>query len=636
VYNRRQARWAEKLSRFNFVIEFRPGREAGKPDALSRRPDYWPPKGGVESTKRNEFTFLKPHQVQGFDKDQDCEVVYYSLCTAVTENLDIDEDLRQRIVESLPDDKEIGPYLEQLKDPMLPREDDVKEFLEPYSILEDLVLRNSLVYIPDSDEVKLQIIKAHHDTSTAGHLGQDKTLELLTRNYYWPRLRQFVNEYVRTCDTCARNKTPRRQPHGQLHPLPIPTGPWMSVSMDYIVELPRSNGYNTILLCVDRLTKMAHFCPTTTNVTAEESAKLYIKHVFKYHGLPNDIITDRGPQFTSAFTTKLLKLCDIHGNKSTAFHPQSDGQTERVNQTLEQYLRIFCDYQQDNWHELLPLAEFTYNNAKHSSTQLSPFFANYGYHPRAILRVRTPTNDYPQNPTAENLVQRYSTIHQQVKEQLKEAQSQYKEYYDRHVNEAPTFQRGDQVWLSRQNIRTTRPSAKLDFKRLGPYRVLEVVGESKLAYRLDLPQHMRIHPVFHVSKLTPYNRNTFPGRNQPPPPPIEVEDQLEWEVSEVLDSRIRRNKLEYLVDWVGYGPDSRTWEPVDNLANSRDTVEAYHVRYPNRPAPNDLPRTRRNAPAPAQQTATQPSTILLPQHPTPTPRLPPRRSTRIRDGRGED
>jgi hypothetical protein len=155
VYNRRQARWAEKLSRFNFVIEFRPGREAGKPDALSRRPDYWPPKGGVESTKRNEFTFLKPHQVQGFDKDQDCEVVYYSLCTAVTENLDIDEDLRQRIVESLPDDKEIGPYLEQLKDPILPREDDVKEFLEPYSILEDLVLRNDLVYVPDSDEVKL-------------------------------------------------------------------------------------------------------------------------------------------------------------------------------------------------------------------------------------------------------------------------------------------------------------------------------------------------------------------------------------------------------------------------------------------------------------------------------------------------
>jgi transposase InsO family protein len=239
-------------------------------------------------------------------------------------------------------------------------------------------------------------LKSHHDTVTAGHLGQDKTQELLTRNYYWPRIRQTVNEYVKTCDTSARNNAPRQQPHGQLHPLLIPTSPWSSVFMDYIVELPPSSGHNAILVCVDRLTKMAHFCPTTTNVSAEESAKLYVKHVFKLHGLPSDIVTDQGSQFISNFTTKLLKLCAIHSNKSTAYHPQSDGQTERVNQTLEQYLRIFCDYQQDNWYELLPLAEFTYNNAKHSSTQISPFFANYGYHPRATMRVRPVTGtDYP-------------------------------------------------------------------------------------------------------------------------------------------------------------------------------------------------------------------------------------------------
>jgi hypothetical protein len=127
---------------------------------------------------------------------------------------------------------------------------------------------------------------------------------------------------------------------------------------------------------------MAHFCPTTTKVTAEDTAQLYLQYVFKHHGLPDDIVSDRGTQFTSRFTARLLDLCKIHSNKSTVFHPQSDGQTERVNQVLEQYLRIFCDYQQDNWHELLPLAEFAYNNAKHASTQVSPFFANYGRHPR--------------------------------------------------------------------------------------------------------------------------------------------------------------------------------------------------------------------------------------------------------------
>jgi hypothetical protein len=154
---------------------------------------------------------LKPHQVRGFsDTSEDPKPLQFSLCTAVAQTLDIDEELRQRIQEALTDDREIGQYLEQLRDPILPRDDDVREYLAPFSILENLILRNGLVYVPDSDEVKLQILKAHHDTVTAGHLDQDKTLELLTRNYYWPRMRQTVNEYVRTCDTYARNKAPRQ------------------------------------------------------------------------------------------------------------------------------------------------------------------------------------------------------------------------------------------------------------------------------------------------------------------------------------------------------------------------------------------------------------------------------------------
>jgi hypothetical protein len=217
--------------------------------------------------------------------------------------------------------------------------------------------------------------------------------------------------------------------------------------MDFIVELPLSGGFNTILVCVDCLTKMAHFCPTTTNVNAEETARLYLKHVFKHHGLPDDIVTDRGTQFTSQFTTSLLQLCDIHSNKSTAFHLQSDGQTERVNQILEQYLRIFCDYQQDNRLDLLPLAEFAYNNAKHSSTQVSPFFANYGLNLRCSLRVIPSPNSH-HNPTAESLTEKYRTIHTQVKAQLAHAQSKYKATYDAYHQEAPLFQPGDMVWLS--------------------------------------------------------------------------------------------------------------------------------------------------------------------------------------------
>src|SRR5436189_6225952 len=205
---------------------------------------------------------------------------------------------------------------------------------------------------------------------------------------------------------------------------------------------------------------------------------------------------------------RLLHLCKVHSNKSTAFHPQSDGQTERVNQVLEQYLRIFCDYQQNNWHELLPLAEFAYNNAKHTSTQTSPFFANYGRHPRFSVRV-TEFDQTPSNPSAEDLVETLKVIHESLRHQLISAQDKYKQSYDTHVKLAPLFKIGDLVWLSRRNITTTRPSQKLDHKRLGPFRISEVVGESKSAFKLELPARMKVHPVFHVSLLTPYHANTL-------------------------------------------------------------------------------------------------------------------------------
>src|SRR5437667_2019071 len=255
--------------------------------------------------------------------------------------------------------------------------------------------------------------------------------------------------------------------------------------MDFIVELPPSDGFNAILVCVDRLTKMAHFCPTTTNVTAEDTARLYLQYVFKHHGLPNDIVSDRGTQFTSRFTSRLLHLCKVHSNKSTAFHPQSDGQTERVNQVLEQYLRIFCDYQQDNWYQLLPLAEFVYNNAQNASTGVSPFYANYGYHPRSSPKLVV-TGEVI-NASAEELATKLQRIHTQMRSQLESAQATYKEKHDQHVKEHPPFAVGDKVWLMRKNIKTSRPSQKLDVKRLGPFKILEVVSESQMAFKLELP-----------------------------------------------------------------------------------------------------------------------------------------------------
>ena len=579
VYNRRQARWAEKMSRFDFVITFRPGKLSGKPDALSRRPDHM---HGEHSIPTQATTFLRPDQVQ-------VDNLSFSLNTAVAHTMNIDDELAQAIKASLPTDRNVGPYLHLLREPTQPRDDDVKVFLEPYALHENgLLLRNGMIYIPENDDLKLQILRSRHDSPTAGHLGHDKTFELITRDYYWPRMRHFIKEYINTCDICTRNKTPRQKPHSTLHPLPIPPAPWSSVSMDFIVELPPSNDCNAIYVCVDRLTKMAHFCPTTTEVDSEATAQLYLQHVFKHHGLPDDIVSDRGPQFVSKFTTKLLESLNIKGNKSTAYHPQSDGQTERVNQVLEQYLRIFCDYQQDDWFRLLPLAEFTYNNAQHTSTKTSPFYANYGYHPRCTLKVTSSDDDRTVNPAAENLLEKLKTIHSDLREHLQAAQTAYKAQYDKHVKDTPSYKVGDLVWLSRKNINTTRPTKKFDYRRLGLYKILEVIRESKLAFKLELPHQMKIHPVFHASLLHPYRPNTIPGRTQPPPPHVEIEGHEEYEVKEILDSRIRRNRLEYYIDWEGYLPSERTWEPAEDVRNAATAVKDFHTRNSHRASPTDV------------------------------------------------
>src|SRR5262249_35240041 len=184
--------------------------------------------------------------------------------------------------------------------------------------------------------------------------------------------------YCRTCDLCLRTKKDRRPPVGQLNPLPIPSHPWQTVSVDFITELPEAHGYDAVMVAVDTLGKRAHFVPTHTTVTAAGSARLYLHNIWKLHGLPESMISNRGPQFVAEFMRELYRLLGIRMASSTAYHPQTDGQTERVNQELEQYVRIFTSERQDDWDELLPLGEFQYNNHVHSATQTIPFMVDQG------------------------------------------------------------------------------------------------------------------------------------------------------------------------------------------------------------------------------------------------------------------
>ena len=312
---------------------------------------------------------------------------------------------------------------------------------------------------------------------------------------------------------------------------------------------------------------MAHFIPCNETATAPQVASYFMDHVFKLHGLPSDIVSDRGSVFVSKFWQRLMQLLQIKSNLTTAYHPQSDGQTERVNAVLEQYLRIYCNYQQDDWCSLLSVAEFAYNNATHSATCQTPFFANYGLHPDFDPDLSNESFV----PAAEIRLKELKILHDSLKKNIAAAHKSYEKYYKwRKSMNAPEFAIGSRVWLIRKFIKTKRPCHKLDHRRLGPFKIMEKIGT--LAYRLELPSSMQIHNVFHVSLLEPYHYDDDPDRTQVPPPPIEIDGYEMFAVEAILDSRVRRGKVEYLIHWEGYGPQDRTWQPFESLDKVKDLV----------------------------------------------------------------
>jgi hypothetical protein len=232
--------------------------------------------------------------------------------------------------------------------------------------------------------------------------------------------------------------------------------------MDFITNLPSSKAFDSIFVVVDQLTKMAHFMPCNT-IRGEEIARLFMDNNYKYHGLPDDIISDRGSQFTSKFWQSLFKIFKIKIKLSSAYHLQTDGKTERVNQVLEQYLRNTINYHQNNWTELLPLAEFTYNNTIQGFIQQIPFFANYGYHPKFdefdFNKV--------ENPTVGDLATRLSEIHTEMKDKLLEAQDRQKDNADKSRKTHLVINIWDKVWLLCHNLKINCPCDKLDFRHLG-------------------------------------------------------------------------------------------------------------------------------------------------------------------------
>jgi transposase InsO family protein len=418
-----------------------------------------------------------------------------------------------------------------------------------------LWFKGTRVVLPEA--LRDKCLQQAHDSPVGGHKGVTKTLELMQRTYWWPTVRKDVIQYVTTCASCQRNKARNVKSGGLLQPLQVPEGRWYSVSMDYITGLPcTAAGYDAVYVVLDRLTKMAHFVPCTKDVTAEGTADLFVREVVRLHGYPLEIISDRDSKFASKFWQRLFEQLGVQQRMSTAFHPQTDGGTERLNRILEEYLRAFINPEQNDWDRWLPLAEFAYNNSKQESVGYTPFFLNYGMHPR--LPVAPVGTDVGGKSGAELAVQLgQHVVH--AKSLLQAAQQRQKHFADKRRREVQ-FAVGDLVMLDTKHIKLRTPGAhKLMPKYIGPFKVLDTCGP--VAYRLQLPDVMRrMHPVFHVSLLHKYRED---GRRQPPPPPISFGEEDWFEIESILGERVitkgRRKVTQYLCAFKGYGPEDNEW-----------------------------------------------------------------------------
>jgi transposase InsO family protein len=393
-------------------------------------------------------------------------------------------------------------------------------------------------YVPADREVQRKLLYEVHDAPTGGHLGGKKTLHKLQNTCYWPGMGKDIEDYVRGCVVCAATKPSQRPPSGLLQPLPIPHRPWEVISIDFVGPLPRTKDYfDAVLVVVDKFSKMAHFIPTTTQVDAAKTAKLLISNVFKLHGLPSSIISDRDPRFTAGLWRKLFRAWGTQLKMSSSYHPQTDGQTERLNRTLEAGIRAYADRTRGDWVEWLPMVEAFYNSSTHESTGKTPFELNGVVWTDAMtIGFNSPVMNDIKSQAAEDLLKGMKQAWEDARMLLLNRRERMKRYADKGRRDEK-YEVGDRVLLSTRNL--TKHRSKLSDPFIGPFTVTRVSDHGVNVW-LDLPsEYGRLHQPFHVEKVKRYTPSAVEwGRTQVDRPLPEVIDgEAMWEVEMLLGKR---------------------------------------------------------------------------------------------------
>ena len=421
-------------------------------------------------------------------------------------------------------------------------------------------------------EERQSLITDFHDTPVTGHKGVKATYNGLRKHYVWNGMKEQIQTYVKHCQKCQQSKVSNQRTSGSLIPLLTPSGPWQDVTMDF-TKMPESLSYNYILVVVDWFSKEVVFVPCTKEETTYSTTELFRDHVWCQHGLPSTIVSDCGSVFASNFLGELYKLLGIKRKMSTAFHPQTGGQMERLNHEINQYLRTYVNDRQNKWAEWIKIAQFVWNNTVSKVTTDSPFGITRSYSLRMGMEPAETTA-----PAAKD----FAAIFNKVVEASEKAKLSMKLQADKHWNPAPDYKVGQQVWLSTDNLRMlNRASRKLTAKWIGPYEVTRVTPN---VVELKLLKTLRIHPVVNVSHVKPY-LGPLPGQPVSWPGLIQVSEEHneEYEVDYIIASGIYKCQLQYLVHWKGYEEHEHTWELASNVKNAPLVVEGFYKENPSVP-----------------------------------------------------
>ena len=462
------------------------------------------------------------------------------------------------------------------------------------------------IFLPDDQTLRLALFQEIHDSPLAGHPGFHKLIAYIRRHFVGPKLRPDTLDFIRSCPQCQISKPRHDKPFGEIIPLQPPEEPWQDISLDLITRLPKSHHYTAILVIVDRFSKMAHFIPTHHDSDAPMIAQLVFDNIVRLHGFPRSMVSDRDTRFLSNFWTELFYLAQTTLRFSTANHPQSDGQTERTNRTLEQYLRLYVENKPHQWHGYMTTAEIAYNNATHSAIGTSPYYLVYQRHINLPLDLAI-SDLHSRNSAVESLMNDRKDMLNLARENLASAYERMIRNNEGKAIPSP-FQIHDLVLVHRAAFRrnhSTPDLNKFSERWYGPFRVIKVINAN--AYKIEFPDTFKFHNVINVTFLSPYRLSDRFPRQHPDKvhlPPVEVDDdsdkEEEYEIESILDFRLikrrRRytskqqrmkqldisidpNDYEFEVKWKGYERHDSTWEPYEHLSNAATVFESFRQAW---------------------------------------------------------